>query len=456
MTELARALAILSGAIPVTAAALFWFVRNPRQSDLLARAAALATAMPALALATLALSHRGRPLLDGRWLLVDHAGGLLLAVAATIGLASVLLSPAYISAGGRSWLSATASHSWYYTALFVFWAALLAAPVTGNLALVWLIIDATTAASALLVSFNGRREAFEAGWKYLILTSIGLSLALMGIIVIAIAQGSAGHHGLGALNWHTLSSDAGTLPHGAIVTGFMLLIVGLATKIGWAPVHNWLPDAHSEAPAPVSALLSAVLLPTVLLVAWRAKSALEPALGHGTASVGFIGFGLASIVVAIPFLWRTMPWKRLLAYSSLEHVGIIAVGIGFGSPLAMTGVVIHVAGHALAKSLGFYASMPLRHRHDRDPSAAAHAGLAGRSPRTAAAMGISLVALAALPPSPLFVSELLIVLGGIASGHAAVSAIVAVALALCFLGLLHPLLEEVIGDGPPALHGSVS
>jgi hydrogenase-4 component F len=231
------------------------------------------------------------------------------------------------------------------------------------------------------------------------------------------------------------------------VTGFVLLIVGLATKIGWAPVHNWLPDAHSEAPAPISALLSAVLLPTVLLVAWRAKAALEPAVGQRTCSALFIGFGLASIVVAIPFLWQTLPWKRLLAYSSLEHMGIIAIGIGFGSPLAIAGVVIHVAGHALAKSLGFYASLPLQHgEHKSGPHP--NDGLAAQSPRTASAMGISLVALAGLPPSPLFVSELLIVLGGIASGHTVLAAITAVAIALGFLGLLHALLEGVVGDGP--------
>ena len=111
----------------------------------------------------------------------------------------------------------------------------------------------------------------------------------------------------------------------------MLILAGLATKIGWAPVHNWLPDAHSEAPPPVSALLSAALLPTVLLVAWRALATLAVAVGAGAAGALFVGFGLASLIVAVPFLWRPLPWKRLLAYSSLEHMGVIALGIGFGS-----------------------------------------------------------------------------------------------------------------------------
>src|SRR5439155_869159 len=125
------------------------------------------------------------------------------------------------------------------------------------------------------------------------------------------------------------------LPERPTVVAFVLILAGLATKIGWAPVHNWLPDAHSEAPAPISALLSAALLPTVVLVAWRVKATLDVAVGGGTAGALFLAFGLASVIVAIPFLWRALPWKRLLAYSSPEHMGVIALGIGFGPALAL-------------------------------------------------------------------------------------------------------------------------
>lgn len=430
MTDLPTLLVALTLGLPMLAAGLVWMARTPRQADLIGRAAGLATAAAALATAMLAISHTGRPLLGGGWLLVDPKSGLMLAVTGAVGLCSVLLSAVYLRTVERSWLRAATSHSWYYTVLFVFWAALLAVPVAGNLAIVWVIVDATTAASALLVSFSGRREALEAGWKYLVLTTLGLSLALFGIIVLAIAQSAAGHQGLQALDFTALHQAAVGLPRGPVVAGFVLLLVGLATKIGWAPVHNWLPDAHSEAPAPVSALLSAVLLPAVLFTAWRVKTALTPAIAEHTAATVFIAFGLGSIVVAIPFLWKRMAWKRLLAYSSLEHMGIIAVGIGFGSKLALIGVVVHIAGHALAKSLGFYTALG-----SRDGSRV-----------VTGARAASLVALAGLPPSPLFVSELLIVLGGIASGHTLLAALTAVAIALGFLGLLHALLEDVVGD----------
>ena len=161
-------------------------------------------------------------------------------------------------------------------------------------------------------------------------------------------------------------------PGHATLVAYLLLLAGLASKIGWAPVHNWLPDAHSEAPAPVSALLSAALLPTVLLVAWRSSQALAPVLGESTTHGVLVAFGLLSLAVAVPFLWRPLPWKRLLAYSSLEHMGVIALGIGFGTPLALAGVAVHIAGHAVAKAAGFYAATPLLSLDPRGSVRASH------------------------------------------------------------------------------------
>jgi hydrogenase-4 component F len=391
------------------------------------------------------LARGGAPAAHGAWYLLDGASGVMLAVTSIVGLCSSLLSPAYLRTSGRSWTTAARSRNLYYAALFLFWGALLAVPIVGNLALAWLIVEATTAASALLVAFTGRREALEAGWKYLLLTTLGLSVALLGIVILAIGQANAGHHDLHALDWVALQRAAHSLPQASTLVAFVMLLAGLATKIGWAPVHNWLPDAHSEAPAPISALLSAALLPSVVLIAWRVKEILQPSVGGGAASGLFIAFGLLSMSVAVPFLWRSMPWKRLLAYSSLEHMGVIALGIGVGSPLAIAGVVLHVAGHALAKALGFYAALPLL-RVQPDAARLAPVAVGSESPATAAAMGVSLAGLAGLPPSPLFLSELLIVLGAFAAGDTAVGALAVVILALGFLGLLNALMEGVVSD----------
>ncbi|MGD9734668.1 MAG: proton-conducting transporter membrane subunit [Solirubrobacterales bacterium] len=440
------ALAIAMLAAPLLTAALVIFARTVRAADRLNLVGSLLSAALALALAVIAIAAAPGSAAGGGWYVLDPASGVFLALIAVVGLASAVVSPAHLRHAGRSWFGERRSHAYYYAAFQLFWAALLALPLAGNLALAWLLIEATTAASALLVAFSGKRSALEAGWKYVVLTTLGLAVALLGIVVLFAA---AGGDSLSALDWRSLARDAGGLPAEATLFAFVLIVVGLAAKIGWAPVHNWLPDAHSEAPPPVSALLSAALLPTVLLIAWRAKLALEPGLGASAVQELFVGFGLLSLAVAVPFLWRPLPWKRLLAYSSLEHMGILALGIGFGTPLAIAGVVLHVAGHGIAKSLGFYAAIPLLRQ---DPASARRAprGVARKSPATAGAMTVSLLSLAGLPPSPLFVSELMVLLGGMDAGLLGVSAIGAILLALGFLGLAHALIEGLLGSGKRA------
>jgi hydrogenase-4 component F len=443
VTDAAPALIVAMLAVPLATALLVTLVPSPRAADRLNLTTSVLTAALALVLAVTALAGAPGVAAEGSWYVLDAASGVFLALISVVGLASAAVSPLYLRHAGRGWFTARRSHTWYYAGFNLFWAVLLALPLADNLALAWLLVEATTAASALLVAFSGKRSALEAGWKYVVLTTLGLAVALLGILVLYVAAGSAGS-GLGRLDWHALAQQGERLPGQATLVAFVLILVGLASKIGWAPVHNWLPDAHSEAPPPVSAMLSAALLPTVLLIAWRTELALEPALGLGTVQELFIGFGLASLLVAIPFLWRPLPWKRLLAYSSLEHMGVLALGIGFATPLAIAGVVVHLAGHGLAKALGFYTAIPLLRQ---DPSTAERAprDIARSSAPTAAAMSVSLVSLAGLPPSPLFVSEVMILLGGMDAGLIAVSSIAAVLLALGFLGLAHALLEGLLG-----------
>jgi hydrogenase-4 component F len=415
----------------------------------LARLAAVPTAAVAVALTVLALRTPGEPRIGG-WLVVDAAGAILIGVIGVVGLASVLVSPAYLDDGAESLVAPVRRQRIYYTALYAFWAVLLAVPLAGNLGVAWLLVEATTAASALLVGFTGKPRALEAGWKYLVLTSLGLGVALLGIVMLA-AGIPAG--GLGALSWHGLSTYSGG--SGTALVAYLLLIAGLAAKVGWAPVHNWLPDAHSESPPPVSALLSAALLPAVLLVVWRSEHALAPVVGAHAALGVLVGFGLASLAVAVPFLWRSLPWKRLLAYSSLEHMGVIALGIGFGTPLALAGVAVHIAGHAVAKALGFYAATALV-THERRAGEHPVTGIGRSKPALGATKGISLAALAGLPPSPLFVSEVLIVAGGFQAGRPWAAGVTALLLALGFLGLAHALIETTTGESSPRDKGPVA
>jgi hydrogenase-4 component F len=437
-----EALVIAVPALPVACGLLVQIARTPTTADRINVAGAVVTAVAGLTLAIIALAQSATPT-RGSWYIVDGATGAFLAVVVVVGLLSALVSPAYLAGAGRSFFRATRARAWYYLGLHLFWAVLLALPLVNNLGVAWLLVEASTGASALLVAYSGRRSALEAGWKYLVLTTFGLTIALVGILVLYVGLAPNGGV-LATLNWQEIAAGAESLPGDRALLAFLLIVGGLATKIGWAPVHNWLPDAHSEAPPPVSALLSAALLPTVILVAWRVLATLGPALGGGVANAIFLAFGLASLAIAVPFLWQSLAWKRLLAYSSLEHMGVLALGIGFATPLATAGVVLQLAGHALAKALGFYAAMPLL-RHQPAAAERAPLGVAGASAGTAAAMGVSLGSLGGLPPSPLFFSEVLILLGGIASGKLVVTLIATALLGLGFLGLAHALIEGLLG-----------
>jgi hydrogenase-4 component F len=430
-------LALVVVGLPALAAVLLALAPH-RFVNRLALACALPVGAVGLALAGWALADpKGAE--AGTWIVVDAAGGLLVAAIALVGLSSVLVSPAALRTLSGSLVSDQKRDRTYYVVLYAFWSILLAVPLAGNLGAAWLLVEATTATSAILVGFSGKPRALEAAWKYLILTSLGLGVALLGIVLLAAGVPTGG---LDGLTWGELSGYDGD--RDTALAAYLLLLAGLAAKVGWAPVHNWLPDAHAEAPPPISALLSGALLPAVLLVAWRSTDALGPVFGTGTADSLLLAFGVVSLAVAVPFLWRPLAWKRLLAYSSLEHMGVIAIGIGFATPLALAGVVVHVLGHAIAKALGFYAATPLLVAR---PRASGHpvGGVARGEPVLGTTMGISLAALAGLPPSPLFVSEVLIVAGGFQAGRDWVAAIAAVLLALGFLGLAHALIETTVG-----------
>ncbi len=378
--------------------------------------------------------------LVGKWLILDPLAGLFVAIIGAVGTASILLSPSYLRDTSSSVVTLGNRDRVFFCILFIFLAMLYAVPLAGNIGAAWLLVEGTTATSALLVGFSGKRRALEAAWKYLILTSVGMGVALLGIALLA---DSSHGGGLGGLTWKALGTFRTS--HSDALIAFVLVLVGFASKIGWAPVHNWLPDAHSEASPPISGLLSAALLPSVLLVAWRFSAAVSYVIGTKAVHEVLIAFGLVSLTIAVPFLWQPLPWKRLLAYSSLEHMGILALGIGFGGPLALAGVVIHIVGHAIAKSLGFYSATPLL-AHDPRSSKHCPSGIGRSCPKLGASMGISLATLSGLPPLPLFASELLIMAGGFETGHGVVASIAALLLAFGFIGLIQAFLTIITGD----------
>ena len=445
MTDSITVAIVVALVAPLIVAVAMGAARGARQADATNRAGAIACAAAIGVLAVVGIAHARVPA-TGPWYVVDGPAGVFLAVIAGVGLLSALISPAYLHDHRRAHTGALRSRQLYYAGLYVFWSALVAVPIVNNLGVAWLVVEATTAASALMVAFAGTHNALEAGWKYLVLTSVGLTVALLGIVMLY-ASGPHGAATLSALDWSSLAHAAPHLNSATTLAAFCVIVAGLATKIGWAPVHNWLPDAHSEAPPPVSALLSAALLPTVALIAWRLDVALRGALDPAAVRTVFIGFGLLSLAIAVPFLWKALAWKRFLAYSSLEHMGVIAFGIGIDNKWATAGVLIHVVGHAIAKALGFSMAIPLL-RYQPGASQRAPHGVARTSRHLAVGMGVSLLALGAVPPSPLFFSEALILFGGIAAGQIVVTTVAAGLLALGFIGIAHMTVEALTGGAP--------
>jgi hydrogenase-4 component F len=321
----------------------------------------------------------------------------------------------------------------FWIGLNLFAWAMLVAPMMSNLALLWVAIEVTTVISALLVAIEDTDGAAEAAWKYVLLASAGLGLALLATVFAYYA----GAHVLGQsydLSFTQLLAAARHLPHAAVQLAFVLAVLGYGTKMGLVPVHTWLPDAHSEAPTPVSALLSGSLLAVSFYAILRfyevAAAALGPAFPRGV----LLAFGVASLLLAALYLFGQRDVKRLLAYSSVEHMGVLAIGVSFGAPAALAGVLLHVLGHAAAKANAFMGAGVFVRKLGTKRIAAIRGGL-DLLPWSGPLFLLAIFALGAMPPFGLFRSEFEIVAGGLGSGSYAAAAFLIIAVTMAFFGL---------------------
>jgi|HubBroStandDraft_1064217.scaffolds.fasta_scaffold38667_2 hydrogenase-4 component F len=340
-----------------------------------------------------------------------------------------LYSIGYLRAGGQD--RGYTRRFWIGLNLFAW--SMLAAPLMGNLALLWIAIEVTTIISALLVALEGTDGAAEAAWKYVLLASAGLAIALLGTIFAYYA----GAHVLGQsynLAFTPLLGAAPALPHTIVRLAFVLAVLGYGTKVGLFPVHTWLPDAHSEAPTPVSALLSGSLLAVSFYAILRFYQLAAGTLGPTFPRDVLLVFGAASLLLAALYLLDQRDYKRLLAYSSMEHMGILAIGVSFGAPVALAGVLLHVLAHAAAKGNAFMGAGVLVRKFGSKQIAMVTGGL-DLLPWSGPLFLVAILALSAMPPFGLFRSEFEIVTGGLAAAHNAVAAILVLLVTVAFLGL---------------------
>jgi hydrogenase-4 component F len=327
-----------------------------------------------------------------------------------------------------------ARHSrYFYLGLNAFAWSMICAPLVNGLALLWIAVEITTVVSALLVALDNTEGATEAAWKYVLIASSGLGIALLATIFMYYA----GAQVLGDsydLAIDPLIGAAARLPDTPVRLAFVLGVVGFGTKVGFFPVHTWLPDAHAQAPTPVSALLSGSLLAVSFYAILRYYQISVGALGPRFPQTVLLVFGLLSLLLAALYLLEQRDIKRLLAYSSVEHMGIIAIGVSFGAPIALSGVLLHVLAHAAAKANAFMGAGVLVRKFGTKELARMAEGIRVL-PWSGPLFLIAVLALSAMPPFGLFRSEFQIVSGGFAHARDAAVAALVVLVNLAFLGL---------------------
>ena len=280
--------------------------------------------------------------------------------------------------------------------------------VTNNIGVMWVAIELATLTTVLMVGIYRTHEALEAAWKYFILGSVGIALALFGTILVYLAAEPVIGQGPNAMVWTTLVAHAAALEPALLNVAFVFLLLGYGTKVGLVPLHAWLPDAHAEGPTPISAVLSGLLLNVALYALLRFKMLLAAnphALAPGPL---MIGMGLVSLLFAAFMLYRRRDIKRLFAYSSIEHMGIVAFAFGMGGPLANFAGLLHMTMHSLTKSAIFFAVGDIAQVKGTQ-KIADMGGLTETNPVLGWGLALGVVAIAGLPPLGLFMSEFLVV-----------------------------------------------
>jgi hydrogenase-4 component F len=378
----------------------------------------------------------------GGWLRLDSLGAVFLIATGLLYAVAAAFSIGYLA--GRERESGFAGYARRYGALLnVFAWSMVLVPLAADFGTLWVAVELTTIVSALLVAIDRTDAALEASWKYVLIASTGLGIALLAIILLY-ATGTSALGQAYIPRFERLLGVAPRLSHDTVRLSFVVAMVGFGTKVGFFPTYTWLPDAHSEAPAPVSALLSGSLLAAAFYAILRFFQVAVAAGQQAFAQHVLVVFGAVSLVVASLFVLRQANFKRLLAYSSIEHMGIIALGIGFGAPLAVAGALLHVITHASAKGLAFLGSGALLRRYDtKEVADVRGAGIV--VPYSGPMFMAAALALSGLPLSGVFRTEFQIVAGGFSRPqYVGVALLIVFANVACF-GILWHVGRMVLG-----------
>jgi len=377
-------------------------------------------------------------------IIIDDFNIFLITLTTFIGFTTSIFSATYlaheIEIGRLTPLFLRFYHAMYQTLM----GAMNVALVANNIGLMWVGVEVATLSTVMMVGIYRTPEAIEAAWKYFILGSVGIGLAFFGtILVYLVAQDVVGD-GLPAMSWDLLAKTAPMLDAKLLSLAFVFLLVGYGTKVGLAPFHAWLPDAHAEGPTPISAVLSGLLLNVALYVLLRFKMVLAGSTGAVNVGAIMVALGLTSLVFAAFMLYRRRDIKRLFAYSSIEHMGIAAFAFGMGGPLANFAGLLHMTMHSLIKSGIFFAVGHITQVKGTQRIAAI-SGISVTHPMLAVLFSFGVLAIAGLPPFGMFTSEFMLVSSTFAR-QPTLSIVLVVGLLIAFGALILRLQDIVFGE----------
>jgi hydrogenase-4 component F len=387
------------------------------------------------------------------FLRADALSALVIGLISFVALACAIYAVGYFRRDLKNGRIVDSQLRRYYVLTPMFVSAMLLVPLADNLGVMWVAIESTTLASVLLVTFYNQKTSFEAGWKYIIIGSIGIALALFGTVITYYSGvGVLGADTHGGMNWSVLAGVAEKLDPQAMRLAFIMILLGYGTKAGLAPMHTWKPDAYSEAPVPSATLLGAAFINCAIYAIIRFDVLAEKCLGHEFPGGLLAGFGVASILVAVPFVLVQRNYRRLLAYSSIDHAGIMAAGLGFGGKLGALGVALHLLFHAVTKPLMFFCAGNVQ-QHFGTPYLRKVTGVIRTLPWTGGLFLMAALAVTGTPPFSIFQSEFNILSAGLAADRGWAAALFIAGVLAIFAGFLVHMSKLSLGARAPDAPG---
>ena len=375
---------------------------------------------------------------------VDPFNVFLVALTAFVAFTTALFSRPYMRIEKEHGRVTLARLRLYHCAYQLFTFTMLLTLLTNNMGILWVAMEGATLSTVLLVSLYRTPESLEAAWKYFILCGVGIAQALFGTILLYFAAEKVIGGGTDSLLWTQLYAVRGQLEPTVLSLAFVFLLVGYGTKVGLVPLHNWLPDAHAEGPTPISAVLSGLLLNVALYAVVRSKVLVDGALGSGFSGNLMMGFGLVSVVVAAFFLSRQRDIKRMFAYSSIEHMGIVTFAFGMGGAVAAFAGLLHMTVHSLTKSAIFFTVGHAAQKTGTQNMDEIR-GLIERNPTIGWGLALGTLAILGVPPFGVFTSEFMILTTAMHE-HAWATPFLLLALAVAFAAVFGKVQPMVFGE----------